>query len=211
MKRRDWPAILPLALLILAGIACGSIGTTTPTPARPLPTVVPTWTPALPVIASPTGTTAPPDSGAQVKTAANLRAGPGTGYARIGSLAPGQALDIVARNPAGDWYQLASGAWIAAFLVADPPAGVPVTTLIPTPEVAAPAPLRAAATVPTARDLPAAAASDCDCDHGNTLNCADFADSWDAQSCYLRCMELKHLDIHGLDRDSDGDACEWQD
>jgi micrococcal nuclease len=57
---------------------------------------------------------------------ANLRAGPGTAYERLGSIAPGERLDLIARNPAGDWYQLASGAWIAAFLVEGAPVGLPV-------------------------------------------------------------------------------------
>lgn len=57
---------------------------------------------------------------------ANLRAGPGTAYERLGSVAPGEMLELIARTPAGDWYQLASGAWIAAFLVEGAPAGLPV-------------------------------------------------------------------------------------
>lgn len=161
-------------------------------------------TPAAPILTQPSI----PSNGPTVKTAANLRAGPGTNYAKNGSAAVGQALDIIGRNTAGDWYQLASGAWIAAFLVSNAPASIPVAAVVPTPAVVAPSPVRAVA-VPTARGLPAAAASDCDCDHGNTLNCDDFTD-WDAQACYLRCMELKKIDVHGLDRDSDGNACEWE-
>ena len=57
---------------------------------------------------------------------ANLRAGPGTTYAIVGSAAQGQVLTIVARNTAGDWYQLSDDAWIAAFLVDGAPAGLPV-------------------------------------------------------------------------------------
>jgi micrococcal nuclease len=61
-----------------------------------------------------------------VSEEANLRAGPGTEYERVGSVAPGEKLELIARNPAGDWYQLASEAWIAAFLVEGAPAGLPV-------------------------------------------------------------------------------------
>jgi micrococcal nuclease len=61
-----------------------------------------------------------------VSEEANLRAGPGTEYERVGSAAPGEVLELIARNPAGDWYQLAGGAWIAAFLVEGAPTGLPV-------------------------------------------------------------------------------------
>jgi hypothetical protein len=81
-----------------------------------------------------------------------------------------------------------------------------VPTVAPPPTVV---PVRAVA-IPTVRGVPAAAASSCDCDHGNTLNCDDF-EPWDAQACYLRCKELKGKDVHGLDRDDDGNACEWKD
>lgn len=64
--------------------------------------------------------------------------------------------------------------------------------------------------VPTVRGAPSAAASSCDCASGDTLNCGDFPkDGWDAQACYMRCMELAGRDVHRLDGDKDGSACEW--
>ena len=65
---------------------------------------------------------------------------------------------------------------------------------------------RSAPTIPA---LPDASLSDCPCDQGDTLNCRDFA-PFDAQSCHLRCLQLVGQDVHGLDRDSDGNACEWE-
>lgn len=59
---------------------------------------------------------------------ANLRAGPGTTYAVVGNVTQGDALTITGANPAGDWYQLSSGAWIAAFLVTGSPAAAPVAS-----------------------------------------------------------------------------------
>jgi uncharacterized protein YraI len=61
---------------------------------------------------------------------ANLRAGPGTTYAVVGGVKAGQALTIIQTNAAGDWYQLNSGEWIAAFLVTITPSGTtsPVAT-----------------------------------------------------------------------------------
>jgi uncharacterized protein YraI len=52
-----------------------------------------------------------------VRNGANLRAGAGTSYAIVGKAQPGQNVVIVGKNEAGDWYQLAGGHWIAAFLV----------------------------------------------------------------------------------------------
>ena len=48
---------------------------------------------------------------------ANLRAGPGTSYAIVGTARTGQPITIVETNATGDWHQLDTGQWIAAFLV----------------------------------------------------------------------------------------------
>lgn len=88
---------------------------------------------------------------------ANLRGGPGTNYPVVGGLKTGATLDIVERTSQGDWYRLASGGWIAAFLVANAPAGVPVAlTIPPTPRPrpsATPVPMRVVP-VPTAVPQP---------------------------------------------------------
>ena len=108
--------------------------------------------------------TATPTSAAQVtakaKQKANLRNGPGTNYGIIGSAAAGQTLDIVARTAKGDWFQLASGAWIAAFLVTNAPTSVPVaagTTTPSTPATNTPVakPANPAQSTPTATPAPA--------------------------------------------------------
>lgn len=62
---------------------------------------------------------------------ANLRGGPGTNYPVVGGVSAGDALDVVARNPAGDWLRLRNGNWIAAFLVDNAPADLPVATDTP--------------------------------------------------------------------------------
>ena len=68
---------------------------------------------------------------------ANLRGGPGTSYPVVGGVQAGQVLTIVAQNPAGDWYQLSDGNWIAAFLVDNAPdtlstiADTPMPTSVP--------------------------------------------------------------------------------
>ena len=93
------------------------------------------------------GATAPASTNkATAAEAANLRSGPGTSYARVGGVTAGQTLDVTGRSDAGDWYQLADGTWIAAFLVTtagqeskvvDNPSAAQVVT-IPTPSAAPP-------------------------------------------------------------------------
>lgn len=69
-----------------------------------------------------------------VNVTANLRAGPSTSYGIMGIAQPGQRVTLVACNANCSWYQLASGEWIAAFLVnlvAEPVQPLPLAT--PTP------------------------------------------------------------------------------
>ena len=49
--------------------------------------------------------------------------------------------------------------------------------------------------------------SPCDCS-GNIYNCADFGTHAEAQACYEYCKSLGRGDIHRLDGDNDGIACE---
>jgi uncharacterized protein YgiM (DUF1202 family) len=59
---------------------------------------------------------------------ANLRGGPGTNFDIVGQAPAGQAVQIVAVSADNQWYLLADGAWVATFLIAQQPAGVPVVT-----------------------------------------------------------------------------------
>lgn len=72
---------------------------------------------------------------------ANLRAGPGTTFTIAGTVKAGQTLKIVGKNPAGDWYHLDSGSWIAAFLV-KVSATTPTATAPPAGKKATPTPTR---------------------------------------------------------------------
>jgi len=47
----------------------------------------------------------------------------------------------------------------------------------------------------------------CDCS-GNLYNCDDFATQASAQACYDYCKSQGKGDIHGLDANKDGSACE---
>lgn len=54
---------------------------------------------------------------------------------------------------------------------------------------------------------PPAAAPVCVCTH-DAYNCSSFARQSQAQACYNYCREQGRGDIHRLDRDNDGRACE---
>jgi micrococcal nuclease len=47
----------------------------------------------------------------------------------------------------------------------------------------------------------------CDCSY-NRYNCSDFGTHAEAQACYEYCMQLRGFDVHHLDGDDDGEACE---
>ena len=124
----------------------------------------------------------------------------------------------VGRNVAGDWLQVVypvksdGQSWIAAAYVE------PLSTLEMVPEVLAPPPppaptqplppLGPSPTLPLATRLPPTPLSTvCGCS-GDTYNCGDFGTHARAQACYEHCKSMGHGDVHGLDRDDDGQACE---
>lgn len=87
-----------------------------------------------------------------VTVSSNLRAGPSTDFEILTQAGPGDAVQIVAVSEDGQWYLLATGAWIANFLVADQPTNVPTVT----DEILAA--VQGTAPVPTATPTPEAAA-----------------------------------------------------
>jgi hypothetical protein len=117
---RQPPTVAPTSKIDIKNTA-PAVPAATPDPPPPTNTPTPTALPAGPV----------------VKSSANLRKGPGTTYPVAGGVKPGTPLTIVARNAAGDWLKLSTGAWIAAFLVDRVPS-VPVAKSIPPPPTARP-------------------------------------------------------------------------
>ena len=104
----------------------------------PMPTLTPTPFPPTPV---PTPT--PQKAYIVVDGTYNVRAGPGTNYARMGQVQAGQTLEIITKNPDGTWWQVCCvdgrQVWIKADLVKaiGPTDRVPVAAGIPptpTPE-----------------------------------------------------------------------------
>lgn len=116
---------------------------------------------------------------------ANLRSGPGTNYPVVGTVDAGAELTLVGRNTAGDWLQLAGGAWIAAFLVDGAPpdlatvAAPPTTTPLPVP-TAMPAPTSTPAPPPSA---PPATGSGTVVFDGDPRNSAGFCDGGFRSDC----------------------------
>ena len=112
----------------------------TPTPT---PTATPTATPP-----PPTATPTPADPYITTTRAMNIRGGPGTNYAVIGSAASGQRFDISGKNASGDWWRIDYGgqdAWIyapmvdasnaATIAVVPTPVPTPPPTPTPAPDV----------------------------------------------------------------------------
>lgn len=105
------------------------IPTTVPQPtATPLPTnTLAPATAAPTAAATPTATaTTPVQIGPVANTEANVREGPGANYAVMAVAQPGQAMVVTGKDSTGEWLQLASGYWIAAWLVDNVPAELPV-------------------------------------------------------------------------------------
>lgn len=68
-----------------------------------------------------------------VRSSANLRSGPATTQTVVGSARQGDALEIIGISADGQWYALASGAWISASLVQDAPVRSVLTVITAPP------------------------------------------------------------------------------
>ena len=155
----------------------------------------------LPVTAQPTPTPAP--AGPVANTTATVHGSPSPDSDVVITAQPGQPLVVTGQDVSGQWLQLASGYWIAAAAVDNVPAGLPVTAVV----VEAAEPTATPSWQREERGI--IFTSECPCDQGDALNCSDFGIALDGQACYLRCMDLASRDVHDLDRDKDGSACEW--
>jgi len=167
----------------------------------------------LPVTAQLTPTPAP--AGPVANTTATVHEGPSLDSTVVITAQPGQPLVVTGQDASGQWLQLASGYWIAAAAVDHVPAGLPVTAVAAPLPGGNPTAVVVEAAEPTAtpswqrEERGIIFTSECPCDQGDALNCSDFGIALDGQACYLRCMDLASRDVHDLDRDKDGSACEW--
>ncbi len=92
-----------------------------------------------------------PATSATANRDANIRGGPSTAFPIVRVVRSGDVLEVTGQNEAGDWYQLAAGEWIAAFLVDNAPDQLPLAA----PDSAAPAPAATAEPVEEATAAPA--------------------------------------------------------
>lgn len=101
----------------------------------PLPTdtALPTDTPLPPMATPPPTVTESAPSGPMANTEANVREGPGTAYAVVTVAQPGQSMVVTGKDSSGEWLQLASGYWIAASLVDNAPADLPIAAPVAQP------------------------------------------------------------------------------
>lgn len=214
-KRNNW---LPLGGLLAALCMLGAVfapGTrpiTLPTMApslsvaaqNPRPTTPPpTFTPR------PTLTATPAPVRAQVlAVTANLRAGPGTAYARVGGLQQGDFVTVLAVSEDRDWW-LVEYRGGTAWLSADPTIAVALqgdlialpVQIVPTLR---PVPTRAATRAPSTRrptEIP-------------TFEFTGGGSGGSCSPCPRNCTQAKAMGCSaseaaacGLDRDGDGVAC----
>ncbi|MEX1020260.1 MAG: hypothetical protein WDZ49_11400 [Litorilinea sp.] len=127
------------------------------------------------------------------------------------------SMDIVARDTTGTWYLLLDGLWVRAEQVSDPPPQLPlvVPTVTPTPTNTGeptPSPVPDATEIPPPTATPTATPLDfpvCDCSP-NTYACVthSFRVRAQAQACFEYCFRITGQDIHNLDPDVNGMACE---
>lgn len=110
----------------------------------------------------------------------------------------------------------------ATAMIASPPTYTPIPKTVthtpvdtPTP-IENPSPTSGFTAAPSFTSWPTRTLSDsgggigngaCSCD-GNTYNCSDFSSQRSAQACYDYCKFLGYGDVHRLDADKDGLACE---
>lgn len=167
-----------------AAASSGILASPDATASQPTVTPEPTNTAAPTDTPRPTNThTATPLPSPSAAKDANLRGGPGTDYPIVGGVKAGAPLNIVERTSKGDWYRLASSAWIASFLVKNPPSSPPIAKNIPAPPpkpTATPVPQRLAP-IPTL--APAPSYSGCCKICRNSQACGDSCISW-GKTCH---------------------------
>lgn len=139
-------------------------------------------------------------------------------YGTAGGLTAGEMVEIVGQTSDGEWYCVRprSGdlAWVSTAYIAAEAGSVAIPTVDPGAIPATPVPTNARvvplAPAPTNTALPQLVNTPrpvCDCS-GDHYNCTDFASTGAARACYRYCTGLGKGDVHRLDSDDDGLACE---
>lgn len=149
--------------------------------------------------------------------AGSLHTAPNATSPTVGSFAAGEALDIVAWFTQGTWYLLANGLWVPADAVDNAPNQLPLVVPTATPTFT-PSPMPTYTPLPTVPPQPettpvpvatSLAQPVCACD-AQTYSCVsvDFPDRAAAQACFEYCFRIRGFDVHNLDANLNGQACE---
>lgn len=152
--------------------------------------------------------------------AINIRSGPGMNYDVVGWLLDGECVVVVETTTDGDWAKTEKG-WIGTYYLVsseDPistqqlPTAQSSSTNTPIPSRTI-SPTRKPTSVPTTRPNPTRTPPPpvspvCSCS-GNLYNCDNFSTQASAQACFEYCWSVVGYDVHWLDGDGDGIACEW--
>ncbi len=171
-------------------------------------TPIPSRTPA---ISNPTTSTQEVDYRCSNTKAINVRSGPGLNYDVVGWLLEGECIVVIETTLDGGWAKTSQG-WLGTYYLVssdDPistqqsPAAQSTATKTPT----ATRTISPTRPIPT-RTPPPPVSPVCSCS-GNLYNCPDFGPQRDAQACFEYCWSVVGYDIHWLDGDDDGIACEW--
>ena len=189
---------------------------TRPPRATATPKPSPTRRPSPTITQRPSPTITPqPDAGVANETL-NMRSGPGTGFEILMTLKRGDELTILGMTSDRAWLNVRTGTrvgWVAAAYCtvnktlsnALVVATVPVATMPPLPT--SPPQPTSAPSQPTPTPTPVPQSGVCDCSY-NRYNCSDFSTQRAAQACFDYCWSIGRGDIHRLDGDNDGVACE---
>ena len=169
------------------------------------------------VIATPTLIVLPGAARPTVNVTVALYAAPDVRSTVVGQAITGTSLDIVAVHTEGSWFLLTNGLWIPASAVSNAPRQlplvVPTITPVPTPTFTiTPTPLPTVGTPGTETPTPLPTSLDqaiCSC-NADAYACLGnvFPSQAAAQACFEYCFRETSQDIHALDPNANGLACE---
>lgn len=183
----------------------------------PTTTVAITPTLAITVPVPPTPTPLPTPNGPYANTDSPLYSGPDLNSAHVGGVNAGEQLTLVGLYTEGTWYLLVNGLWLPGAVVSNVPFAVPLVfpTITPVPSATptvTTTPLPTATVIGSPTPTPTATSLDqpvCSCT-GDQYDCLGsvFASRAQAQQCFEYCFRQTGKDVHHLDPNGNGVACE---
>lgn len=120
----------------------------------------------------------------------NVRVGPGVMYQVVGYLSRNDCRIFLERDANGKWIRFRGG-WVSAHYIEEKQGAI---MALPVYKQASP---------PSTLQVRI-----CSCS-ANIYDCKDFPSQAAAQACYQYCLRLTGRDVHWLDDDKDGIACEY--